>query len=217
MNSRICRSKSGFTLVEIIIVALLALSLIIMSFKVFSFIQHQRTRGSVDLQELQGARLAINYLRRDLRGAVPKIAATATLEQKRKALQMPMVKAEKFDKSSGNVPIVVADEEIHFFKYVFKSTSVLPELEEVNYFIDKKRKCLVRAGAGAEKVFPDIKGAKFELYAHPLKKEMPLLRVNLLIGTKKGEQISAENMEITTTISSAIISQNLNNTYWHAN
>ncbi|HMM61455.1 MAG TPA: prepilin-type N-terminal cleavage/methylation domain-containing protein, partial [Candidatus Rifleibacterium sp.] len=83
------RRCSGFTLVEAMIGMMLVSALLTMSYKVFSYITMQRSRGSVDLQELQGARHAINYLRRDFRCAAPVIAKDATLAQKINALRNP--------------------------------------------------------------------------------------------------------------------------------
>ncbi|EKD81985.1 MAG: hypothetical protein ACD_39C01534G0001, partial [uncultured bacterium] len=53
--------RTGFTLVEAVVGIALATALLVTSYKVFTYIGKQRSRGSVDLQELQGARYAINF------------------------------------------------------------------------------------------------------------------------------------------------------------
>lgn len=218
MNIRIQNGRQAFTLVEAMIGVMLISGLLTMSFKVFSYINTQRSRGSVDLQELQGARHAINYLRRDFRCAAPLIAESATLEQKKKALRMPVVEEKSFIKGSEAIPVVIAESEIHFFRHMYDTpeTSSRPKTEEVNYFIDSARKCLVRSGAGVEKVFSDIRGARFELYAHPLKPEVPMLLVTLIIDADTKDKGAGRNFfELTTTISSAVANQSINNPWWH--
>ena len=211
--------RFGFTLVEAVIGIALATALMVVSYRVFTYIGIQRSRGAVDLQELQGARHAINYLRRDFRSAAPQIAKTATLTQKKKALRMPVVEAHSFTIGNEAVPIIIDDAEIYFFKHLYSTpdSAKEPATEQVNYRIDSAHKCLVRSVAGVETVFKDIKGAKFELYAHPLAPEVPMLLVTLRIDAdqKKERTGGREYFELTTTISSAITSQIINNPYWH--
>ncbi len=210
--------RHGFTLVEAMIGMMLVSALLTMSYKVFSYITMQRSRGSVDLQELQGARHAINYLRRDFRCAAPVFSDAATLEQKKKAIRNPVVEAKTFKKNENTVPIVVSDSEIHFFRHLYDTPESAdnPKVEEVNYHMDIARKCLVRSAAGVEKVFSDIRGAKFELYGHPLKPEVPMLLVTLTINADPNNKSGGStSFEMTTTISSAVANQNLNNPYWH--
>jgi len=213
------RRCSGFTLVEAMIGMMLVSALLTMSYKVFSYITMQRSRGSVDLQELQGARTAINYLRRDFRCAAPVIAKDATLAQKINAIRNPVIQKKAFNKDANSVPVLVSDGEIHFFRHLYDTpeTSGVPKVGEVNYTMDTKRKCLVRTEAGNEKIFSDIRGARFELYGHPLKPEIPMLLVTLTIDADPKDSGGGRNyFELTTTISSAIANQNLNNPYWHS-
>ncbi|PKL47810.1 MAG: hypothetical protein CVV42_11755 [Candidatus Riflebacteria bacterium HGW-Riflebacteria-2] len=211
--------QRGFTLVEAVIGVALATLLMFSAYQVFSYVSKQRSRGDVDLQELQGARYAINFLRRDFRSASPQIADTATLAQKRAALRMPVVEANAFSIGNEAVPVIISDGEIHFFKHLYNTPegSSQPATEQVNYRIDTARKCLVRSVAGVETVFKDIKGAKFELYAHPLSSALPMLLVTLRINADPKNEKTGEHkfFEMTTTISSAITSPFINNPYWH--
>jgi prepilin-type N-terminal cleavage/methylation domain-containing protein len=212
------QQRQGFTLVEAMIGMMLVSALMTMSYKVFSYITLQRSRGSVDLQELQGARHAINYLRRDFRCAAPVFADAATLEQRKKAYRNPVIEAKSLNKGANTVPIVVSDNEIHFFRHLYDTPESVskPKVEEVNYHMDGARKCLVRSAAGKERVFSDIKGARFELYAHPLKPEVPMLLVTLIIDADLKDKGGGRTFfELTTTISSAVANQNINNPYWH--
>ncbi len=213
------RRCSGFTLVEAMIGMMLVSALMTMSYKVFSYITMQRSRGSVDLQELQGARTAINYLRRDFRCAAPVIAKDATLIDKINAIRKPVIEKKTFNKNANSVPVLISDGEIHFFRHLYDTpeTSGVPKVGEVNYTMDEKRKCLVRTEAGNEKIFSDIRGARFELYGHPLKSEIPMLLVTLTIDADPKDSGGGRNyFELTTTISSAVANQNLNNPYWHS-
>lgn len=217
MRVNLKQKRQGFTLVEAMIGIMLVSALLTMSYKVFSYINLQRSRGSVDLQELQGARYAINYLRRDFRCAAPVFSDTASIEQKKKAMRNPVVEAKTFDKKANTVPIVVSDSEIHFFRHLYETpeSSAKPKVEEVNYRIDNTRKCLVRSASGKERVFSDIRAARFELYAHPLKPEIPMLLVTLTIDADPKDKSGKASLELTTTISSSVANQNINNPYWH--
>lgn len=215
--SRRKSGTTGFTLVETMIGLVLLAGLFLIAYKVFSFISNQRSRGSVDLQELQGARHAINYLRRDFRCAAPRIPGSATLAQKRKAMQKPAVETGAFA-DDGTTPILVSGSEIHFFRQMFGTpdASPSPSMEEVNYRIDPARKCLVRSSAGRELVFPEIKGAQFELYGHPLNPDVPMLLVKLVIDADPKKTVDGRNtLELTSTLSSPVANQNINNPHWN--
>ncbi|KAF1083263.1 MAG: hypothetical protein GQF41_0041 [Candidatus Rifleibacterium amylolyticum] len=218
-------SQRGFTLVEAVIGVVLAAMLMISAYQVFSYISRQRSRGDVDLQELQGARHAINYLRRDFRSATPQIADTATLSQKRKALRMPIVEASSFSIGNEAVPVLISDGEIHFFKHVYDTPDGAAKAltEQVNYSIysyrenNQDKTCLMRSVAGQNIMFKDVKDARFELYAHPLNPALPMLLVTLRINADQKDDKTGDYkfFEMTTTISSAITSPFINNPYWH--
>ncbi len=210
--------KGGFTLVEAVIGLLLVSVLFALVFRIFSHINRQRALGSVDLQELQGARFAINYLRRDFRSAAPMIPKLATFAQKEKAALSPAVEAKSWTKTDSTVPIVVADSEIHFHRQLFDTPdfATTPATEEVNYHIDGSRKCLVRVSAGKEIPFPEVKGARFELYGHPLRPDVPMLLVSLVIEARSKEGAGkTEDLEFVTTISSSPSNHNLHHPFWH--
>lgn len=211
--------KNGFTMVEAIIGILLISLLSLSAYKIFSFILVQRNRGSVDLAELQGARVAINYLRRDFRCAVPLINKNATIAQRKTARRIPAIEANTFDKSQKVIPIVVSDTEIHFFKHTFATptTSETPKTEQINYRIDKARGCLVRTGLDSENIFKDIKAIKFELYSHPLFKETPMLLITMKVDANKGNAHEQKRyFELSTTISSSIANHNINYEFWNS-
>ncbi len=219
MNAMHKAGHSGFTLIEAVVGVVLAAALMMGTYSVFSYVSKQRSRGVVDLQELQGARYAINYLRRDFRSATPQIADSATLAQKRKALRMPVVESHSFTIGNKAVPIIIDKAEIHFFKHIYDTpeASTAAKTEQVNYRIDKAHKCLVRSVAGTDVIFKDVKDVKFELYAHPLTPEVPMLLVTLKINADKKNEKTGDHefFELTTTISSAITSPFTNNPYWH--
>lgn len=210
--------KTGFTLVEAIIGFLIVSLLGGAAYKVFSYIVIQRNRGSVDLEELQGARAAINYLRRDFRCASPLIAPDATLNQRKTARKLPVSESKNFNSKQNFVPIVISDKEIHFYKQTYDTPllSLKPNSEQINYRIDKARHCLVRTEVGKEKFFDDIVDVKFELYSHPLKKETPMLLISMKIDAGKGGRDNQNRFfELTTTISSSISNHNLNHEFWN--
>ena len=68
---RLRKKIKGFTLVESIIAIGMASALIILVMKLTSAIRGDVVKGTVDLQNLQDARLVINSLRRDFTCAMP--------------------------------------------------------------------------------------------------------------------------------------------------
>ncbi len=210
--------RNGFTLIEALIGFLIVSLLGGAAYKVFSYIVIQRNRGSVDLEELQGARTAINFLRRDFRCATTLIDDNATLTQRKKARKLPVSESKNFDKKQNFVPIVVSDSEIHFFKQTYETPllAVKPTTEQVNYRIDKARNCLVRTEVGTEKIFADIKDVRFELYSHPLDQQTPMLLVTMKIDAGKGGHDNQNRFfELTTSLCSSVSNHNLNYEFWN--
>lgn len=209
----------GFTLAETIIGMLVISLLMLVTYRVFSYIISQRNRGTVDIQELQGARNAINHLRRDFRGAAPVISSSATLTQRKVARKLPVVKFENFSSNIGYTPVMVSNSELHFFKNSYKTPSDKPKAnrEQINYRIDTKRKCLIRTCNGVETAFADIREAKFELYSHPVHASVPMLLVSLVIDAESSKNTGARSFfELTTTISSSLTSPGINYPTWNA-
>ena len=211
--------KKGFSLVELMVVLVISSILATTAYKIFSFTIYSRNRNSVELQELQGARTAINYLRRDIRCAAPFVPKSSSIKQRRKSVQEPIMNASYFPQKAAVIPILVSESEVHFFKYNYGSKSLTQqiEMEEVNYRFDKKRKCLVRTCAKKEKTFKDIKAARFELYTHPLGNNTPMLLVTLEIKSGGNlESSSDKSFILSTTICSAITNQNINYLNWNS-
>ncbi|HOY68947.1 MAG TPA: hypothetical protein PLP29_18875 [Candidatus Ozemobacteraceae bacterium] len=211
------RRARGVTLVELAIGVVLVAALLGVTYKVFSYITNARKRGSVDLQELQGARFAINHLRRDFRCATPFIPKSATLTQKAKAFEMPIVDAKTFTKGDSTIPVLVSPAELHFHRQMYDTPDLTtsPVLEEVNYHIDEARNCLIRTTAGRELAFPGIRNVKFELYGHPLDPGVPMLLVTLTVDADPSKGAKTPDLEITSTLSSSVINQNIHQRSWN--
>ncbi len=206
----------GFTLVETLMVFFLVTTLIALVFRLSSHVQVNYLKGTVDLQNLQEARSAINSLRRDFLGATPRFERSDGVDLREATRKKPIV-SSLGGRTPGKktVPIIVGTSELHLFKYSFGfgEDEPAPRVEEVSYFVDKGQKALIREDEKGKKLFRSVTNAKFILYQFPLNPDIHLVAVNLEIDNSASGP--GKSLEICTTISSLIVSQNLNNLNWN--
>lgn len=215
------KRKSGFTFVELSISVGIALIAFLMIYKFLSSTRHHYLYGTVNLQNLQEARLAINYLRRDFSGACPKIE-----EPTDKAGYIDLQKARKqiFSTRSWNAAaskcelIQIDPVTLLFCRYSYNSPTEKLMVEEIKYEFDASAKTLLRQGSdGKVKRFSGIEDVEFKIYVHQVNKGVPILWVRLKIH--EGENLyGSENigsaLELTTSISSPFLASSVNNKYW---
>lgn len=186
-------------------------------------------KGVVNLQNLQEARLAINYLRRDFASSCPlfiyngKSYDYKMLQEVRKQL----FATENNDGSSlqeYGILIGVDSEGIRFFKFKYDTQqNEIPKVELVRYVFNSTTKCLVREVGiqGKErynkKEFKGFEEVRFALYANEIASSVPLLWVKFKIHESSniyGSENFGKALELTTTLSSNFINSSQNNTYW---
>ncbi|HNV70730.1 MAG TPA: hypothetical protein PKO06_13600, partial [Candidatus Ozemobacteraceae bacterium] len=80
-------------------------------------------------------------------------------------------------------------------------------------------KTLNRLDAGQVKVFQGFENVEFKLYVHECNPQVPMLWVKIVVnesGNIYGNNLKADRaLELTTTISSAFVTSNLENLSWN--
>lgn len=203
-------NKKAFTLIEVVVAVAMAAGLLILVMKMFGYIRGDVAKGTVDLQNLQDARLVINSLRRDFTCAVPIYDSSESLTIRDEVRANPILKTSTFTKNQKSRPIIVSNTEINF-GILDKSGN----LNEVHYYFNPTTKTLNRKSSEGEKAFKGIENIYFELYYHPLKDkiQIPMLLVTILIKTKDSNV--TRELPITTTMCSSVISKDIENLDWN--
>ncbi|HOY67253.1 MAG TPA: hypothetical protein PLP29_10200 [Candidatus Ozemobacteraceae bacterium] len=214
------RGRTAFTLVEMIASMAVAFFIFLLIYKLLAGVRSHYMYGTVNLQNLQDARLAINYLRRDFASACPRFksvtgASDGYLYVNR--LRKNIFKdPPAWDPRYGD-PIQVTPNGVAFFRFEFDA-GARPNVEQVQYQFDAATKTLKRKYRGAERVFRGFETVEFRVYTHMVNPGVPLLWVRLLIH--EGQQMYGSTnigkpLELTTTISSNFVSSSLNHLTWN--
>ncbi len=211
--------RRAFTFVEMTVSIVIALVVFLMIYRFLSNTRHHYMYGTVNLQNLQEARQALNYLRRDFSCACPRIedpdtAGYVTLQKVRKQV---FVTSSWPSETEGDL-IQIHPHGLLFYKFVFGTSSVKPRVEQVAYEFDPAEKVLIRRSAGDRvQKFSGFENVEFKLYAHQLNPKVPVLWVSFKVH--EGENIFGKDsigkaLELTTSITSHFITSSINNKYW---
>ncbi len=217
---RLLKPRSAFTLIEMIASIAVALLVFLMIYKLLSSVRNHYLYGTVNLQNLQDARLAINHLRRDFSSACPRFkdgGAPAGAYIYVNRLRKYIFKDPPGWAPQYGDPIQVTPNGLSFFRFEFDAGSK-PRVEHVLYTFDAATKTLKRKYKGSERSFKGFEAVEFRLYTHMVNPAVPLLWVRLLIHEGKemyGSTNIGKPLELTTTISSNFISSSLNNLTWN--
>ena len=210
--------SKGMTFVEITISITVALIVFLMIYRFMTSTRTHYMYGTVNLQNLQEARMAINYLRRDFACVSPLLKKGSVNFQTTQRIQKQI-----FDSAAcpAGIPtdglIQVLPQGLVLFCSDFKSTSVHPALNRVIYEFDPPSKTLSRHSNGKIVKFSGFDSVFFKTYVHQINPETPMLFVKFKIH--EGEKIYGSNdigssLELTTTIGSQFIDSNLANRSW---
>lgn len=217
---RFFKPRSAFTMIEMIASVAVALLVFLMIYKLLSSVRNHYLYGTVNLQNLQDARLAINHLRRDFSSACPRFKDGGSPANA--YIYVNRLRKYIFKDPPGWVPqygdpIQVTPNGLSFFRFEFDAGSK-PRVELVQYQFDAATKTLKRKYKGSERSFKGFEAVEFRLYTHMVNPAVPLLWVRLLIHEGKemyGSTNIGKPLELTTTISSNFISSSLNNLTWN--
>ena len=207
-------SNKGFTFVEMTLTIGISLVVFMMIYRFFSSTRSHYMYGTVNLQNLHEARMAINYLRRDFSSACPHLQDGASFQDIQR-LQKQVFAAKEFANDNVNL-IQVTPNALAFYKFQYDSADENSRIEPINYtFSGTELKRI--DGSGREKSFTGFKEVSFKLYTHQLNPNIPVLWVKFVIH--EGENIYGTErignpLEITTTIASPFIAKNLENLAW---
>lgn len=215
-------SERGFSFIEVVVsisVALVAFGLI---YQFFSGARSHYMVGTVNLQNLQEARIAINYLRRDFSSACPKfeyVDSESYLAVQKVQKQIFTTANPAWDASTPGKLIDVSDEKLSFHRFRFDSDASRPAVDKVEYVFDRNSKKLRRFLENGRTIeFNGFESVQFKLYVHQLNPEIPVLWVKFTIH--EGDKLFGSDkigvpLELTTTINSSFISGNLKNLCWN--
>lgn len=215
------RNRYGITFVELAISLGVGLMALLMIYQFMSSTRQHYMFGTVNLQNLQEARLAINYLRRDFSSACPRIdepnlspGGYVDLQKIRKQ----MFVSASVPAGAGGDLLQVLPQGLLFHKFAFGASDHNPRVELVRYEFDSAARVLTRLSEnGHIQTFSGIEEVEFRLYTHRLNPQVPILWVRLKVHeggsvSKAGEIGSA--LEITTSIASSFIVSSVKNKFW---
>ena len=205
----------GFTLVESIIAIGMASALIILVMKLSSAIRGDVAKGTVDLQNLQDARLVINSLRRDFTCAMPYYDPSDKQEDIDSVRNNPVLFAETYsDSAKKSKPIIIHNHHLNFVKPAYDSSGNLT-FEEITYVFDGMNRTLIRhSSISGDKHFKGMDNIEFGLYYHPLQTDTPMLLVSMIIRTSEGGE--SKTLPLTTTMCSSIVNKDIVNLDWNS-
>lgn len=212
-------SRRAFTFVEMSISVGIALVVFLMIYRFLSSTRHHYMYGTVNLQNLQEARQALNYLRRDFSCACPRIedpdvAGYVTLQKVRKQV---FVTSSWPSETEGDL-IQIHPHGLLFHKFVFGSPDEKPRVELVSYEFDSVARVLIRRSQDDRvQKFSGFEDVDFRLYTHQLNPKVPILWVRFKVHESEniyGTDSIGKALELTTSITSHFITSSVNNKYW---
>ncbi len=208
------RKNKGFTIVESVIAIGMAAGLILLVMKLSGFIRTDVAKGTVDLQNLQDARLVINSLRRDFTCAMPYYSSDDPTDVIDKIRANPIVFSQTYNSPDKSKPIIIYKYHLNFCKPTYDSTGNLV-MDEIYYVFDPVSKTLNRhSSIYGETKFKGMESIEFGLYYHPLEENVPLLLVSMIIQTTESHE--TKMLPLTTTICSSIVNKDLVNLDWNS-
>lgn len=212
--------KKGMTFVELIFSLSIALVVFLLIYRFMSGTRQHYMYGTVNLQNLQEARLAVNYLRRDFSCACPRIDSPVAPNG---FVDLQKIRNQLFVSSSwaggaGGDLIQILPHGLLFHKFVFGSPDEMPRVEMLRYEFDPAARVLTRhAEDGSHQTFSGFEEVEFKLYAHQLNPKIPVLWARFKVHegeTIYGTDEIGKALELTTSITSPFLTSSINNKYW---
>jgi hypothetical protein len=222
INKNKSNNRKAISFVELMICVIISALVFKIIFDFMSNTRNNYMYGVVNLQNLQDARLAINYLRSDFATACPMFTDPKE-DSKNGFVNLQKARKQLFVTSKTNNDIKGELIQIHehglmFHKFVYGSFGENPKVESVTYQYDKTSKTLTRTSdTKGTKVFNGIEDVKFALYTHEINPDVPILWVKISVHESSnmyGSEKIGKAVELTTSISSSFINSSQNNKYW---
>ena len=216
------RDGRGFTLIETLASVVVGLVLLFFVYKFLSGARFNFLYGTVNLQNLHDAQMAINYLRRDFSSSCPLLSSRdpyITREQVRRQIFNVVGMAPT---QSKLIEIDPGTHRLFFHRFNFNTgvQNATPTVEPIEYIFDGAKRTLTRTGGGRKITFDGFDDVSFKVYVHELNPRIPVLAVKLVVNEGRGNQYNAREgvgrpLELTTSITSGFIDTNINNLTWN--
>lgn len=213
------KKRRGFTMIEMMVSLAIAMLAFLMIYRFMSGTRHHFMYGTVNLQNLQEARLAINYLRRDFSSACPMLEDSMTTgnEETQRILKHTFV-TPSWPEASPKGLMQVLPTLLSFYKFEFDPGGAKPKVQQIIYEFDPSEKALVRNSEDGRTVkFTGFESVEFGIYTHQLNPSVPILWAKFRIHEGKniyGSEDIGSALELTTSVSSPFITSYANNKSW---
>ncbi len=214
------RSVRGLTLIEMLVSITIGLMALFMIYNFLGSTRMHYMYGTVNLQNLQDARLAINYLRRDFSSSCFFVSPSDAFKTVQLARMSGFKSGTQWSGGSSHL-IEITNRKLSFHRFDFGIDQAVgtPTVKLVEYEFDPGSKTLNRLDSGQVKTFKGFENVEFKLYVHDCNSQVPMLWVKIVVnesGNIYGDNLKADRaLELTTTISSAFVTSNLENLSWN--
>ncbi|MBF0409838.1 MAG: hypothetical protein HQM10_21025 [Candidatus Riflebacteria bacterium] len=215
------RSRIAFSLIEVLSGLMLAVFLFFIMYKFWGWTRFHYMYGTVNLQNLHGAQMVINYLRRDFSSSSPMISSKDDYLTREK-IRRKIFNVVAPPANSKAIDIDPGGKKLNFFRFVFDTNIMngVPKTEKVEYSFDTQKRILKRITPTRTIEFDGLDDVVFKVYVHELNPNIPILWVRFVVNEGKGIGYAGgkevgKPLEITTSISSSFITSNINNLSWH--
>lgn len=216
----VLKKRPGFTMIEMIVSLAIAMLAFLMIYRFMSGTRHHFMYGTVNLQNLQEARLAINYLRRDFSSACPKLEDSMVTgnEETQRILKHTFV-TPSWPEPGPKGLMQVMPTLLSFYKFEFDPAGgAKPKVQNIKYEFESSENALIRYSEDGRTVkFTGFESVEFGIYTHQLNPSVPILWAKFRIHEGKniyGSENIGSALELTTSVSSPFITSYANNKSW---
>ncbi|NLI76474.1 MAG: hypothetical protein GX442_08535 [Candidatus Riflebacteria bacterium] len=207
--------RIGTTVVEFLMVMTLFVFILGLVLSMTSRVRFLTGRSTIDLQNLQEARLAVTALRRDFAAAGPVFAGADSQRDRERLRRAPLRRHSGQALTGQSTPILVGERELIFQRFrPGGSAGDPPAVEPVRYGFDPGTGHLTRTTPGQTTVFTGIRDATFKVYTQPANPEVPLLWVRLEVRQTAPGFASGPTLALTTTLRSTMAADLANHPEW---
>ena len=231
------RSRAGMTLVELIATMIVGSLVLFLGYDLFRKVHHHFVHGTVNLQNLHEARMAMCQIRRDFTSACPYFDGNPKDFEdfllKFETIRRQLFNSQYSEPALQKNLINVTDRVLEFYRFDMESALVdanagsrsggggVPLVQKVRYEYFPVKRTLERwiNERHLTRVYRGVSSARFRLYVHADQKKVPLLHVTLSVH--QGDQPDPRSTDIgnalpqTTSVSSAFLTSSIRNLDWN--
>ncbi len=214
------RTTRGFTMIELLMSLLIAAGAILIMFRLIAVMQDYFLVGSVNLNQLQEARMALDYLRRDYLSACPYLPKTVPAAVFERCRRDPFYFAD----APGAVkpqtqPVEIRKNEISFYRFTdtVADGTLEAKVEPVTYSLDPSSGDLLRSTPNQVVRFHGFQEIEFAPYVTADNPRIPVLwvRLSILDAADAAKIKHPKPLSLSTTIGSAFTDSVLQHPDWH--